>query len=110
MKINDFWLGVLRSTIVGIIVSTLLVAGIILIFGNTGAAQLELDKSIAANQAAIKHLTEQAIETNAQARDSNLAISCVLALPVDPVTGRDSKAYEHCFKQFDLKVPDVDVK
>lgn len=36
---------------------------------------------------------------------ANLSQACVLALPVDPVTGRDPEDVKFCFTQYGLQAP-----
>lgn len=92
-QVPSFWMSVARSSIVGLIVSTLLVAGVFLVFGNTGAEQVAADRQLAVVQA--------------QARDANLSIACVIAIPLDPKTGTRAPAdVDHCFEQYGLPVPD----
>lgn len=103
-----FWRGVLRSTITGILVSSFIVTGLLLLLGNTSKDQLEQERRIADNQEAIVQLQEDTIKSQDAARDANLAQGCVLQLPVDPLTGRDASDYAWCFRQYGLPVPDVD--
>lgn len=38
---------------------------------------------------------------------ANLAVACVLALPVDPIEGRDPGLVQFCFTQYGLEAPQL---
>ena len=46
-------------------------------------------------------------EVQEQTLNANLATACVLALPSDPVSGRDPESVRLCFTQYGLKPPSV---
>ena len=49
--------------------------------------------------------TNQEREVEQQTLYANLAQACVLALPVDPVEGRDANDVAQCFTQYGLQPP-----
>jgi hypothetical protein len=88
---RDLWIGTIRMTIVALLTTGFVVLGLWLAFSGAGEEERRLNREIA--------------QLQAQARDANLAIACVLALPVDPVEGRNANDVRFCFTQYDLEPP-----
>lgn len=91
MNQKEWWLGTVRMLFVACVTTTFVILGLYLAFNSQSKEERDTTRQIAALQA--------------QARDANLAIACVLALPVDPVTGRDADDVTFCFTQYQLEPP-----
>lgn len=76
----------IRQLIVAIVTAAVIIGGLSLVYGQQtkDQQQRELDTIHA-----------------------GLATACVLALPVDPETGRDPDAVRNCFTQYDLEAPQL---
>lgn len=77
-------IAIMRMTVTAVITSVIIITGILVVFGNQGERQADI--------------TETLLHTN-------LAQACILALPSDPVTGRDPTLVKQCFIQYGLEPP-----
>lgn len=95
-----------RQLLVAVITSAVIVAALFLAF--RGASQEERNL-----QAELVELQRELVETERlltvsqdQARDANLAMGCLLQLPVRE-DGRNTQRADWCYQQYDLPVPDI---
>lgn len=73
-----------RQLVVAVVTSAVIIAGLVIGFaGRTG----------------------EEVQRQEDTLHANLAVACVLSLPVDPVSGRDGAAVKTCFTQYDLQPP-----
>jgi hypothetical protein len=88
---SDEWKKFLRSLGVAVLTSMVIIAFLIVYTRGQRTEESEL-------QTALVELQEATL-------DATLAEACVLALPVDPVVGRDSRLVKQCFTQYSLEPP-----
>lgn len=77
-------IAIMRMTVVAVITSVIIVTGLNVAYHGQ---QVEQDR--------VAHVLV----------DTNLAQACILALPSDPITGRDPALVKLCFTQYGLQPP-----
>lgn len=84
MTLREHAVTVLRMTVTALITTVIIIAGLQVVYGAQTREQQDVAETLV---------------------HSNLANACILALPVDPVNGRDPDSVQLCFTQYGLEPP-----